>query len=71
MRLQRFVAYDDSESSSCRRGTGESFTPCVLRTIAVSPQPGWCENVMPSTTARGNLSYGGERMSGSAMERGV
>ena len=60
---------DDSESSSCKRGTGESFTPCVLRSIAVSPQSGWFENAMPSTTERGYLSYGDERISGSAMER--
>ena len=38
---------------------------------AVSPQPGWFKNVMPSTTARGYLSYGGERMSWSAIEQGV
>ena len=49
---------DDSESSFCRRDTGESFTPYVLRSIAVSPQPTWSENVMPSTTARGYLSNG-------------
>ena len=34
-----FLRMDDSESSSCRRGTGELLTPYVLRTIAVSPQP--------------------------------
>ena len=64
-----FWRMDDSESSSCRRGTAKSFTPYVLRTIAVSLQPGWFENVMPLTTARGNLSYGGGRMSGNAIER--
>ena len=58
---------DDSESSCYRRGTGKSFTLYVLRSIAVSPQPGWFENVMPSKTARGHLSCGGERMSGNAM----
>ena len=36
---------------SCRRGTGESFTPYVLRSIAVSPQPSWSEKGMPLTTA--------------------
>ena len=35
-----FWQMDDSESSSCRRGTGESFTPYVLRSITASPQPG-------------------------------
>ena len=49
---------DDSESSTCRRGTGESFTPYVLRSIADSPPPGWFENIMPSTMARRYLSYG-------------
>ena len=43
---------DDSESS-CRRRTGESF-----RSIAVFAQPGWSENVMPSTTIGGYLSNG-------------
>ena len=65
-----FWQIDDSESSSCR-GTGESFTPYVLRTITVSPQPSWFGNVMPSTSARDHLSYGGERISGNAMERGA
>ena len=46
------VAGGDSESSSCRRGAGGSFTPHVLRSVTFSPQPGWFENVMPSTTAR-------------------
>ena len=59
---------DDSEPSSCRGGTGKSFTPYVLRSIAVSPQPDWFENVTPSTTARGHLSYRGERMSRNAKE---
>ena len=62
---------DDLESSSCRRGTGKSFTPYVVQFIAVALQPGWFEYVMLSTTARGYLSYGGERTSGSAMERGA
>ena len=39
------------ESSTCRSGAGGSFTPCVLRSIAVSPQPSCSENVVLSTTA--------------------
>ena len=66
-----FWRMDDSESSSCRRSTGESFMSYVSRSIAVSPQSGWFENVMPSTIARGYLSYEGERMSGNAMEGGA
>ena len=50
------------ESSTCRSGTGESFTPSVLRSIAVSQQPSWSENVMPPTMAGGYLSHGGKRM---------
>ena len=44
-RLERFSQMDDSESSSSGRGTSESFTPYVLRSIAVSPQPGWFEEL--------------------------
>ena len=59
MRLQRFFwRMDDLESSTCRRGTGESFTPCVLRSIAVSPQPGCFENIKLSRTAQGHWSNG-------------
>ena len=58
MGLQGFGRMDDSESSACRRDAGELFTPYVLRSIAVSPQIGWFENGMPSTTARGHLSNG-------------
>ena len=47
-----------------QRETIESFTPYVLRSIAVSPPPGWSKNVMPSTTAPGYLSHECERMSG-------
>ena len=44
------------ESSTCRSGTGEVFTPCILRSIAASPQSNRSEKVMPPTTARGYLS---------------
>ena len=63
------VAGGDPESSSCRRAAGESFTPYVLRSVTVSPQPGWFKNVMPSMTARDYLSYGGEWLLGNAMKR--
>ena len=66
-----FWRMDDLESSSCRRSTGEWFMSYVSRSITVSPQSGWFENVMPSTMARGYLSYEGEQMSGNAMERGT
>ena len=46
-----FGGWMTRESSTCKSGTGESFTPCVLRSIAVSPQPSWSENVTPSATA--------------------
>ena len=36
---------DDSESSSSGRGTSKSFTLYVLRSIALSPQPGWFEKL--------------------------
>ena len=61
-----FWQMDDPESSSCRRGTGKSFTPYVLRPVAGSLQPGWFENIMPSTTARGHLSYGVNGCQGTA-----
>ena len=57
--------------SSCWRGTGKSFTPYVLRSTVVSPQPGWFEYAMPSTTARGYVSCEDEWMSGNAMEQGA
>ena len=66
-----FWQMDDSELSFCRRGAYESFTTYVLRSIAVSPQPGWLQYTMPSTTARGYVSCEDERMSGNAMERGA
>ena len=34
-----------TRKSSSGRGTSESFTPYVLRSIAVSPQPGWFEEL--------------------------
>ena len=59
MRLHRlFWWMDDLESSTCRRGTGESFTSCVLRLIAVSPQPGCFDNIKLSRTAQGHRSNG-------------
>ena len=76
--LDKAAAFFDGrvtwESSTCRSGTGESFTPCVLRSIAVFQQPSRPEKVMSSTTARGYLSQGGgwmswnERMSENARE---
>ena len=45
-----WMEYFLADGSSCRKGTGESFTPHVLQSITVSPQPGWFENAMPSTT---------------------
>ena len=49
---------------SCRRGTGESITPYVLWSMAVSPQPSWSKNVMPSSTARDYLNNGGNECQG-------
>ena len=53
-----FWQMDYSETSSCRRGTVEPLTPYALRSITVFPQPGWFENVIPSTMARDYLSNG-------------
>ena len=72
VRLQRlFSQMVDSESLSCRRGTGESFTPYMEGSIGVSLPPGWSENAVPSAMARGYLSHEGERVSGNGMERGA
>ena len=38
-----FLQMGDSESSYSGRGASESFTPYVLRSPIVSPQPGWFE----------------------------
>ena len=48
---------DDSESLTCRSDTDESFTPCVLWSIAVPLQPIWSEHVVPSTTAQNYLTH--------------
>ena len=53
-----FLWMDDLRSPTCRKCTDKSFTPCVLRSIAVSPQPGCFENVMLSRTAQGYQSKG-------------
>ena len=37
-RMQRFLAGRMTWASTCRRGTCESYTPYVQRSIAVSPQ---------------------------------
>ena len=50
-----FWRMDDPESSY-RRGTGESFKQYVWRSIAVSPQPRWFQNIMLSPMARDHLS---------------
>ena len=53
-----FGRMDDLESSTCKRGTGESFTPYILRSIAVSLRPGCFETVMLLRTAQGHPSNG-------------
>ena len=58
MRLQIFGGWMTWESSTYRSGTGELFTPCVLRSITVSPQPSCFENIMASTMARSRSSTG-------------
>ena len=53
-----FGGWMTGASSTCKSGPDESFTPLVLRSIAVSPQPDCSKNTVPSTTARGHLSNG-------------
>ena len=47
-------------------GTCESFTPCVLRSNAVSPQSSWSKKVIPSRTARSYLSNGVNKCQGAS-----
>ena len=49
-----FLQMNDSESSFSGRGTSKSFTPYVLRSTTVSPQPGWFEGLAAIEAAEVN-----------------
>ena len=53
-----------------KKGTSELLTPYVLRSIAVSLQPGYFEEAEKVRRLdRGYVSCGDKRVSGNAMER--
>ena len=58
LRLEGFWQMNDVESSSSGEGTSRSFSPYVLRSITVSLQPGWFEELVAMEAAWRNGCQG-------------